>query len=194
MSEQGLQYWPGGELWTDASVGDLGNLRRIRRRGCGIAILVADDRGLYGLRWGAFGLMPGPIHTVPTAELFAIVVATENVCPGGELTVTPDSEVNIKLYNKDKTATVNETNYDLLSRLRAAAAAREAPLHIRWAKVHGTEEHLRSGLISHEDLVGNAAADALSGLAADKAQVTPNDAQRFHGLALGSLGHQQGAA
>ncbi len=33
----GARFWPGGKLWTDASEGEYGNVRRIRRCGCGIA-------------------------------------------------------------------------------------------------------------------------------------------------------------
>ncbi len=51
----------------------------------------------------------------------------------------------------------------------------KADLHIKWTKAHGKAEHLEQGLITHEDFVGKAVADALAGVAADKAQVSFND-------------------
>ncbi len=112
---------------------------------------------------------------MPRAELYAIVVAVENVDPEEELTIISDSEINIKLYHKGKGATRNAANYDLWCRLWKAKENRKADLHIKWTKAHGKAEHLDQGLITHEDLVGNAAADALAGLAADRAQVSLND-------------------
>ncbi len=93
--------------------------------------------------------MPGTIQIVPRAELFAIVVAAENVDSNEEFTISSDSEVNVKLYHRGTGATTSAANYDLWCWLRKAEANRAAPLLIRWTKGHGTEEHLREGLISH---------------------------------------------
>ena len=91
------------------------------------------------------------------------VASGGDVDPEEELTIISDSELNVKLYLKAKGATKNAANYDLWSRLRKAKEHRTAALHIKWTKAHGTADHLNQGLVTHEDLVGNAAADALAG-------------------------------
>ena len=59
-----------------------------------------------------FCALPGSRQTVPRAELYAIVVAVENVDPEEELTIISDSELNIKLYHKGKGATRKAANLD----------------------------------------------------------------------------------
>ncbi len=74
---------------------------------------------------------------MPRAELFAIVVADETVDPTQELTISSDADVNVKLYGESKKSSANAANFDLWSWLWVAAAARAAPLRIRWTKGHG---------------------------------------------------------
>ncbi len=73
-------WWPSCTLWTDASGGTFGSVKRLRRCGVGIASL-STGSGPVRLAWGAWGPLSGELQIVRRGELYIIIIALERTDP-----------------------------------------------------------------------------------------------------------------
>ena len=177
--------WPSGEYFTDGSGGPNNSFPIIRRCGFGIVLLrpnlaavdfsnAAEPADL--MIFGAFGVLPGTRHTVPRAELYAILEIIVNLRPLSIATITSDSKVNVDLYLQGESAASGSANGDLWADIYELIRTKSLEIFIRWSKGHATEENVRQYGISAKDAFGNIVADSLADRAAQLHQVFQEDA------------------
>ena len=185
-----LQYvqpyeWPGGEYFTDGSGGPNNSFPAIRRCGFGIVLLkpglatvdfcnASEPSDL--ITFGAFGVLPGNLHTVPRAELYAIVEIIVNLRPFSIATITSDSKVNVDLYLQGESVANGSTNGDLWADIFSTIRTKSLEVTLRWSKGHATMEIVQQYNITAKDALGNLVADSLADRAAQLHQVYQEDA------------------
>ena len=177
--------WPSGEYYTDGSGGPNNSFPIIRRCGFGIVLLRPDLAAVDFsnateptdlMVFGAFGVLPGTHHTVPRAELYAIMEIIVNLRPLSIATITSDSLVNVDLYLRGKDAASSSANGDLWADIFQLIHSKSLEVSIRWSKGHASEENVLQYAISAKDAFGNTVADSLADRAAQLHQVFTEDA------------------
>ena len=114
----------------------------------------------------AHGVLPGPLQTVPRAELYGILMVLRAVDPCSDVCAASDSQLNVKQYHAGLAVAGTSVNSDLWFALWRAVVLRRhsgASAEVRWVKAHQTESSFCG---SASDVVGNYAADALASRAA----------------------------
>ena len=138
------------------------------------------------------GNLPGVSQTIVRAELFAWIVVLYFV-EDGPVQIVTDSEANVRVFHQFCIGTekleVEIANVDLWSVFLGLARRRSVLPRCTWVKSHITgagvsEADSRKLVAKHpdlavEDIVGNAAADALADLAAQEVQVSKVEAANF---------------
>ena len=171
--------WPAGDFYSDASGGPFSSIAAIRRCGVGIAVIQeapGSDHTCFELVWGVFAPLIGTHHTVPRAELYAMVVIAQHLGPGRS-TLRSDSKVNVDLFAKGKAACVESANSDLWMLLWEVLDRGDVQLVIIWVKGHADDPLIfEQYQVSVRDLYGNLFADKLADRAAEVYQVYAHDA------------------
>ena len=185
VREMAPSQWPSGHYCTDASGGEHNSFPILRRCGFGVVLLSNDlsvsrvhsSRALNDLiTFGAFGALAGERHTVPRAELFAIVEVVNNLVQGASARISTDSKVNVDLHSSGRARCLSSTNNDLWRSFFDAIDSRSLSISLTWCKGHPTIELVRQHAISVNDAVGNILADALAERAAKEFSVYSEDA------------------
>ena len=194
--------WPPGTYYTDASGGPHSQVQQLRRCGVGIAVIDEDSAffedppsaacqtvtgdGLSPLLWGVHSPLPGQVHTVPRAELFAILLVAKNVMQGVVVVVT-DSKVNADMFGNGKSRCLEAANSDLWAELWSCIEHKALAFTIRWVRGHGDDAVIfQKFALNAVDVIGNLIADKLADHAAELYKVWQHDAfsvQWHHSLA-----------
>jgi len=186
--------WPSGRYYTDGSGGLFTAVPRLRRVGVGIAVVTASLTEPR-LRFGAWGPVPGPLQTVPLAELWAVLHVARNLSLTAAAEIFSDSKVTVEQFGKGPQAACFAAARPLWKEFWALQRARSlagGSLTLTWVKAHATAELLQQGLASVEHVFGNAAADGAAGFAASHLQVLDSDvASYFYCLKLVYLVQQR---
>ena len=177
--------WPSGYYCTDASGGEHNSFPILRRCGFGV-VRLSDDLSVSRVHsslavddlitFGAFGALPGERHTVPRAELFAIVEVVSNLVQGASARISTDSKVNVDLHTSGRARCLSSTNNDLWRLFFDAVDGKRLSLSLTWCKGHPTMELVGQYNITAKDAVGNILADALAERAAKEFAVYSEDA------------------
>ena len=176
--------WPGGEYYTDAGGGRHNAFPLLRRCGFGIALLRHDfsESALLSANdpedlmvFGAFGVLPGNRHTVPRAELYAMLEVVLNLQEHAVATITSDSKINIDLHESGQAHAINSANGDLWSNIYDVINDRSLKVAFRWSKGHATTDIVAKYAITAKDACGNYMADELANRAANFHEVFGDD-------------------
>ena len=165
-----------GKFYGDASGGLYSSYPKLIRCGCGL-VQITDSGELR--RNFSFNL-PGPIQTVPRAELYVIVFLVQYAIPNSELLFVTDNQKNKELYcaghNKCKTS-INADLFDIIFKLKEE---KHIELTVTWMPSHLKEENPSDipNFVTVTDIRGNGHADTAAGIAAVKHQVPLNAASK----------------
>ena len=177
--------WPSGRYHTDAGGGIYSSLPLLRRCGVGIVYLCQDELafrpetiGAHLFVWGAHAIMEGSIHTVPRAELYAIMLVVIHAI--GAIVVVTDSLVNVDIFLAGRAKCFQASNADLWKRIFARIDAGEVTLELQWSKGHADDldTYVRYK-VTPLNMFGNICADRLANIAAESAQVSMQDAMNL---------------
>ena len=177
--------WPSGRYYTDASGGPDSQFAILRRCGVGVAMINLDAAYFTDehansespLLWGASAPLPGQLHTVPRAELFAMVLVLSNVVDGATVQIRSDSKVNCDLHRQGASACTVSANSDLWSEFWTLVRDKEIKVDVIWIKGHAEDPSVyQQYQVEHEDLVGNLLADKFANFAAETYRVFEADA------------------
>ena len=178
--------WPSGHYHTDASGGIYSSLPLIRRCGIGIAFVCQDDMQFNGaitedlFLWGCFSALPGSIHTVVRAELFAIVLVVKYAVREACIVVHSDSKVNVDAFLQGRQHCLSAAHADLWLQLWQLVCEKGLEFQLRWTKGHvSTPEMMQQYDVSARHLFGNCCADRLAARGAEMAQVYLQDAMNL---------------
>jgi hypothetical protein len=158
--------WGSGTYYGDASGGEHTEFPKLRRVGCGVAVV--DDAGffLYGIRSN----LPGPIQTVSRGELFALVLLISHVSDNSDVEFITDNEGVYLKVQAGPNACTTSSNCKLYADLFTMIREKSVKLNIRWMPSHlkdlGDALVLPIG-VSMVDVHGNDQADLLAGMSAD---------------------------
>ena len=171
VGSEAQEDWPAGTYFTDgaATTSD----QRVRRVGFGAAGLQRDSAGRWGLARGLVGHLGSERHTVPRAELRAVIALVEALAPGHSQVWT-DAKYVAAGFGAGRHLTQQvqirhaRSNQDLWCRLGNAMTTRGVQLTVSWMKSHATDQHILSYNLSEQQVVGNYVADALAGVGASE--------------------------
>ena len=185
VREMHTSEWPSGYYCTDASGGEHNSFPILRRCGFGIVRLsdsfsvacVHSSQALTDIiSFGAYGTLAGERHTVPRAELFAIVEVVSNVIQGATVHISTDSKVNVDLHSAGRIRCLHSSNSDLWRAYFEAVDHKSLVVDLQWCKGHPTMDLVRQHNITARDAVGNILADALAERGAKEFAVYSEDA------------------
>ena len=124
--------------------------------------------------WGAFLALPGSIHTIVRAELYAVLVVVRNAA--GQVTVVTDSKVNADIYAAGEDDCARSANADLWAMLWKLLREKGMQLHLLWSKGHADSiEVFETYSVTRRNLFGNLCADRLAARGAELCQVSLQD-------------------
>ena len=177
--------WPSGEYFSDASGGQHNSFPVIRRCGFGVVLLrddfseerllAADDPSELTV-FGAYGVLPGFVHTVPRAELYAILEIANNLAQYAVATITSDSKINVDMYESGEEQAKRSANGDLWESFYEVVERNFLKIRLRWAKGHASLDVVDRYQITTKDACGNMMADSLAERAASEHEVYAEDA------------------
>ena len=128
------------------------------------------------LHWGAFAPLVGARHTVPRAELYAIVIVLRNCVHDACLDIASDSKLNVDLYLKGKQSCMASSSPDLWSDAFSLIESKRITLTLRWVKGHCDTVELASRYsMCVRDITGNLHADSLADRAASMYEPVAQD-------------------
>ena len=99
-----------GLYYGDALGGLHSAVPKIRRCGCGLAVLKSDG---VSLKWGCRYALPGTVRTVPRAELRVLYLVTLMADQGASIEFVTDNKANCNKFNKGRGSCMLSTNCDL---------------------------------------------------------------------------------
>ena len=202
VAEEVLEYfgqapasgpWPSGTYFSDAGGGPHSATRQLRRCGVGVAVLdmqspyfdgvefSSDSDSLVPLLWGVCTPLPGVTHTVPRAELFAVLLILRNMVVGGVALVKTDSKITADLFFAGRARCLEAANADLWCELWTCIDDKSLDVKLQWVKGHGDDlQVFQDYQLSFVDVVGNTLADRLANYAAELYQVWQHDVFNVH--------------
>ena len=180
------QSWPAGLYHTDASGGRYGAYAQLRRCGVGICYLMQSEHlfsshplGSHLFQWGAYAALTGSVHTVPRAELFAILLVVMHV-GSGEVCVVTDSKINVDVFSLGEEKCTAAANADLWKKIFAKLNIGSISLQLQWSKGHADDiETYTKYQVTPRNLLGNLVADALAEKGAKLGEVALQDAMNL---------------
>ena len=119
-----------------------------------------EDLSCPTLEVGRFGPLPGSIHTVPRAELYAALYALQN-SRKADVRLVSDSKYFVDSTSKHLNELILTGNGELWEEYFKEAEKKDSVTVIK-VKAHGSDEQLISGTTSWRDYAGNAYADLLA--------------------------------
>ncbi len=117
--------------------------------------------------------LPGPVQTVPRAELYCLVWLALNAEPLSIIHYVTDNLNLFNTFNKGPSAGMISSNADLYHTLFATTIDKAMQVTVTWMPSHLTPSEDRPAYVTDIDLKGNACADSKAGQMAKEVCVCP---------------------